>query len=189
MKTQAKVKSKFIMSLIVFLALLLIISAACEDPIDVRIDDGKTHWPEASFIAGPEGGYFKALDGNVELFFPENAITEKVDFYIEEGSEDEEGDFVIQSILIEPLYLEFMKPVSIVLRYDGCLANGKDPCKAQCLALYHFENDKAFDARHPQDLVWIEKCGLNVMDRCIETKIHGGGVYAIGEASMDPTKH
>jgi len=177
------------MSIIVSLAFLLIISTSCEDPIDIRDDDKKTHWTEASFIAGPEGGNFKALDGNIEFFFPENAITEKVDLYIKEGSEDEEGDFVIQSILIEPLYLEFMKPVSIVLRYDGCLANGKDPCKAQSLALYYFEDDKAFDVRRPEDMVWIEKCCLNTMDRCIETKIHGGGVYAIGEASIDQTKH
>ena len=71
--------------------MILITSLACEDPIKNEFDDGKTHWPEASFIAGPEGGYFKTLDGNVELFFPENAITKKVDFCIEDGSEDKEG--------------------------------------------------------------------------------------------------
>jgi hypothetical protein len=185
MEPVRKIISKFRLASILVIAFAIIFFAACQENEEPVIPG----LPEVSFTAGPEGGYFNALDGNVQFYFPKDALAENVSFLVKEGPEDEEGDFVIQSILIEPSYLEFMKPASIALRYDGCLANGKDPCKAECLALYYFENDKAFDVRRPQDMVWIEKCCLNTMDRCIETKIYSGGVFAIGEASMDLTKH
>jgi hypothetical protein len=188
MKPQTKISSKLTTAGVLFIALAFISLSACQEGNDIEPIASRGPLP-ASFTAGPEGGSFKALDGNVQLFIPENALTKNIAFHIEEGSEDEEGDFVIQSILIEPKYLEFNAPIGISLRYDGCLCNGKDPCKAKCLALYYFEDDKAFDARRPKDMVWIEKCCLNTMDRCIETKIRRGGVYAIGEASMDQTDH
>lgn len=170
------------------ISLMLFVFAACEDSLEIPERQSDILLSD-SFIAGTDGGYFKALNGNVELFLPKNALVEEVGIFIGEGSEDEEGDFVIHSIIIEPKDLEFLRPVSVRLRYDGCLKNSKDPCKAECLALYYFENDKDFDVRRPQDLIWMELCCLNTMDQCIETQIHGGGVYAIGEASMDQTKH
>lgn len=185
MKTNAKNYSNATAATLL-ITMILFVLPACVNTFEIEPDTHSV--PNISFTAGPDGGYFNALDGNVELYFPPTVLTEKVRFSIEEGSDDEEGDFVIKSILVDPLIQEFKEPVSIKLRYDGCLANGQDPCKAKSLALYYFKDDKAFDARRPEDMIWIEKCYLNTMDQSIETNIHRGGVYAIGEASMDTTK-
>ena len=190
MKPQTTINSTFKAVSTLMIVCILFLNSACQEPIvGPEVDDPIIVTPEVSFIAGPEGGYFKALDGNVELFFPESALLKDVAFLLDKGPMEKQGDFVIHSIVIKPKHLGFLEPVSIRLRYNGCLANGKDPCKAKCLVLYYFEDDKAFDMRAPKDMVCIEQCSLNTMDRCIETKIQRTGVYAIGEASLDPTNN
>jgi hypothetical protein len=166
-------------------AALLLWGIACDPP-----EREHTFPPEEetkTFKIGPEGGDVYAMDRNISFWFPKDAVSEEVVFTIESLNSD--NDFYIHSICLIPESFEFNKPVGISMKYDGCLKNGMDPCKAECLALYRFETDIIYETRRPSDLVWIEQCHLNSAECCIETLIPGGGVYAVGEASLDQTEH
>ncbi len=38
-------------------------------------------------------------------------------------------------------------------------------------------------------MVWVNRCYVNYMDNSIETKILYGGIFTIGEESLDQTVH
>lgn len=170
-------------SLLILLPAILVMLPACPPNCD---DCGAIHTttPIQSFTVGPEGGTFKVLDGNISLNIPKSALDEQVKIVVLEGPIDYDGDFVIKSIEISPKTVIFNLPVALRLKYNGQLNCGQDPCSAKCLVVYHFKNDKDFDIRNYSDMIWTSKCHLNRMDCCIETEIHSGGIYAIGEESL-----
>lgn len=186
MKT-VEFKTPKVLLLIVVTAFLTVLSA-CTPPCDDCKPSRTLHVPE-SFTAGAEGGTFQTLKGNVTLIIPESALAENVKFTIKEGPVDYSDEFVIKSIEVNPTHTLFREPVGISLKYNGQLSCGIDPCSAKSLVLYKFKNDMAFDKRIPSDMVWINKCQLNVMDQCLETEILSGGVFAIGEESLSKTNN
>jgi hypothetical protein len=137
-----------------------------------------------SFIVGPDGGTFKALNNNVILNIPKLALDEQVKVVVLEGPIDYDGDFVIKSIEISPKTVVFNSPVSLGLKYNGQLNCGQDPCDARSLVIYHFKNDRVFDKRNYSDMIWTSNCHLNRMDCCIEAEIQSGGIFAVGEESL-----
>ena len=187
MKNSVKFSPKFKALSILSTLILFFAITACEPEQDV--DPVTISTIEESFTAGPEGGSFTALNGIVDLEIPRNALNAEVKIRIKIGPEDYDNDFIVRSIVIYPKSLTFEIPGRLRLKYDGKLSNGKDPCDAKCLAIYHFENEAAFDKRNPSDMIWKNKCCVNLMDQCIETEINSGGIFAIGEESLDQTDH
>jgi hypothetical protein len=185
MKT-AEIKTLKI-SLPVWITTILIMLTGCPTPCDDCPNHMHPYNPE-SYVVGPEGGTFQALDGNVRLIIPESALDEELEFTIKEGPEDYYKEFVIKSIEINPRSAIFNKPVGLSLKYSGELSCGLDPCSADCLVLYKFKNDAEFDKRNPTDMLWIKKCNVNPGDECLETEIYSGGVFAIGEESLGKPK-
>ena len=185
MKNSLKRSTKTKLSLLASIVLLLA-SPACDDP-NVGPDTSQkkgNYIPEETFEIGPAGGIIKALDGHVVIDIPQGALLTTEHFTVSEGPQDDGEDFIIKSILIKPRSVVFTTPAKLRLRYDGQLSLGIDPCKAKCLAIYHFKNDVSFDKRKPSDMMWLSQCHVNTMDQCIEAEIYTGGVFAIGEASL-----
>ena len=186
MKNPVKFSLKFTVHLILSTTLLLLVITSC---FNEPVINPNTGGQEESFFAGPEGGAFTALKGIIDLEIPKDALNAQVKIRINIGPEDYDNDFIVKSIEIYPKSLTFNVPARLRLNYNGILSNGKDPCNAKCLAIYHFKNEAAFDKRKATNMIWINKCYLNIMDECLETEIHSGGVYAIGEESLDLTEH
>ena len=186
MKNPIKLSRKFTVYSILSTLLLFLVITACE-PEPVLPNTTRTI--EESFTAGSEGGVFTALKGNVTLEIPKDALNAQVKIRIKIGPEDYDNDFIIRSIIIYPKSVTFKIPARLHLKYGGQLSIGIDPLNAENLAIYHFENEVAFDKRYSSDMIWINKCNVNTGDQRIETEIHSGGVYAIGEESLDQTVH
>ncbi len=173
---------------VLFASTLLLTFTGC-DPDDPMVEKNYTNTRPESFLVGPEGASIKALDGNVEILIPAGALAEEVNLVVEEGPVDYDDEFIIKSIKISPKTFSFNLPAQIRLRYDSKLCLGKDICSSDRLAIYHFDTEAAFDKRNITDMVWIYQCCVNSNDQCIETKINGGGVFAIGRESLDITSH
>ena len=187
MKNPVKIFRKLIVYTILCSTLLLLIFNACEPVEDIIPNTTRTI--EESFIAGPEGGSFTALKGIVSLEIPKDALNAEVKIRIKIGPEDHDNDFIIKSVILYPKSVNFKVPARLRLKYDGQLSIGLDPCTAKCLAIYHFENEAAFDKRNPSDMIWMNKCYVNTSDQRIDTEINSGGIFAIGEESLDQTVH
>jgi len=187
MKSTVKISRKLTVYTILCSMPLLLIFISCRQELDI-IPITK-HTVVESFIGGPEGGSFSAINGSVLLQIPQNALKAQIKMRIEIGPEDYDNDFIIKSIVIYPKSVVFKFPVSLRLKYDGKLSNGSNLYDATSLAIYHFKNEAAFDKRKSSDMIWINKCFVNQIDYSIETEINSGGIFAIGEASLDQTVH
>lgn len=185
MKILVDIYPKFTVFTILPVMLLFTIVSGCDYPQwidDSPVPQQNIQSPK-SFIVGPEGGLFTALNGNVQIEIAKGTLTIPERFTIK-VVEDYEGDFVIKGIEIKPRAIAFNIPARLRLRYDRQLSHGMDPVSAKSLVIYHFRNEADFDNRRPSDMIWINKCFVNGMDRCIETEIHSGGIFAIGEESL-----
>ncbi len=187
MKNSVKFSRKFTVYTIFSAALMLLIFTACEPGPDIIPNTTRTM--EESFAVGPEGGAFTALKGNVTLEIPKGALDDQVKIRIKIGPEDYDNDFIIRSIEIYPKSLIFKISASMHLKYDRQLSIGMDPLKAESLVIYHFKDERTFDKRYPSDMIWINKCYVDAGDQCIDAEIHSGGIFAIGEESLDRTDH
>ncbi len=97
--------------------LLLTIVSGCDYPYwidDTPVPQQITQSPK-SFLVGPEGDSFHALNGNVSMEIPEGALDEKGRFVIKKGTEDSDNDFIIKSIKLEPKTVSFNIPVRLRL--------------------------------------------------------------------------
>lgn len=186
MKTSQKISHKNPLLAILFTSLTLLVFTAC-DPEEPEVSINRPI--QESFMVGPEGATITAMNGNVRLVIPVGALSDQVNLRITEGPQDYDNEFVIKSIEIRPVTLSFRIPASLQLRYDQQLRIGKELCTTDLLAVYHFQNEAAFDKRELSDMVWDNKCCVNQNDKCIETHVNGGGIFAIGPESLDPTKH
>jgi hypothetical protein len=196
MKNQEKISPKLKLLSLLIASCLILIFPACDDPTTeiLNFNSFNPTKPEVSFVAGPEGGTFHAINRNVTMIIPQGSIDEQVKFLIKEGPVDNDGDFVIKSIEISPKSVFFKIPVTLSLKYNGRLSCGSNPCNAKCLIIYQFRNEAAFEKRNfgernLSNFEWTEKCTLNRNDCCIETEIISGGVFAIGEESLAKTNN
>ncbi len=80
-------------------------------------------------LIGPEGGIVNGFDGEVVMVIPAGALKEKVKFSMHEvlyKSAMNEAEF-LKTFVIEPSVV-FNVPVTLNVRWDGCLSNGCTPC-------------------------------------------------------------
>ena len=191
MKNPIKIYPNFTVFAISSTILLLYIFTACDYPYwidDTPVPLQITQSPK-SILVGPQGGSFTALNGIVSLEIPKDALNAEVKIRIKIGPEDDDMDFIIKSIIIYPKSLTFKIPARLHLKYDGRLSIGMDPSRAENLAIYHFRDEKTFDKRNPSDMIWINKIYVDTNRMRMNAEIHSGGIFAIGEESLDQTVH
>ena len=163
MKNSVKSNLKSMTLILLSGTIMFVFFTACDypnGPDDTPVPLQITPSPK-SFIVGPEGGSFQALNGNVSLGFPKGALDEQVRFVVKNGPEDSDNDFFIKSIELEPKSVIFNAPVRLRFRFDGQLSNRLDPYSINNLAIFHFKSEVAFDLRYPKDMVWVNRCYIN----------------------------
>ena len=84
-------------------------------------DDPHDRIPPNSFIKWT-GGVLTAFEGNLILTFPKDAVHGIIDFKVNMCLDQEECNYLIRPVFIEPV-TDFHQPVSVMLKYDGILAN------------------------------------------------------------------
>ena len=112
-------------SLALPVVLLVVAFTCCEDRFGPGfIPDDPTP------LIGPEGGIVNGFDGEVVMVIPAGALKEQVKFSMHEvlyKSALNETE-LLKTFAIEPS-VTFNVPVTLNVKWDGCLSNGCTPCE------------------------------------------------------------
>jgi hypothetical protein len=160
--------------IILFLAMILAVSTSCEDnfeelpPIEER-----------GQVIGPEGGVLEFLEGNVIVDVPAGAVDSEIRLNVIEGPYINQ-EFVLKSLEIRPLDVEYNSLVKLSIRYDGLLNNGEELKTSEKYVLYHFPSEKAFYLRESGQAEQMFPCFIDPIVNTLEGRITKNGVFAVG---------
>jgi hypothetical protein len=152
-------------------ALLAIAFTCCEDQF------GPGFIPDdATPVIGPEGGIVNGFDGEVVMVIPAGALKDQVKFSMHEvlyKSATEDKEF-LKTFVIEPSVI-FSTPVTLIVRWDGCLSNGCTPCDGADIYFCTWCNLSAF-CQNMEGCRFT--CCVDMPNETISACIGGTGVIA-----------
>lgn len=132
-------------------------------------------------VIGPEGGVVNGFEGDVVMVIPAGALKEQVKFSMHEvlyKSTMNEAEF-LKTFVIEPSVV-FNVPVTLNVKWDGCLSNGCIPCDEMEVFFCTWCNLSAY-CQNMEGCRFT--CCVDVPNGTISACIGGTGVIAtIGKA-------
>jgi hypothetical protein len=154
-----------------FCACALVISSCQSDE-----EEGIFVMPEILDTVSGVGGVITAMEGDVVLAFPEGAVNEPITFTVNTCLDEEECNYVIKLIKIEP-FVKFNAPVTLSLKYDGLLYSGIEICAEACLKAYFWNTEQDF---YNHTLANQCNCGIDYREHTINFCICQTGIFAVG---------